>query len=64
MKKAIGKKNEKEEEEKQRMKEVEHLDHINGLDDAGGEHSRGAAINKGLDSGPNAGRLGLLIVSH
>lgn len=44
--------------------EVEYLDHINGLDDAGGEHTGGTAINKGLDSGPNTNRFSLLLVSH
>lgn len=44
--------------------EVEYLDHINGLNDTGGEHAGGTAINKGLDGGPNGGEGGFLIVSH
>ena len=40
------------------------LDHIDGLDDAGGEHTRGTAIDEGLHSGPDTGGFRLLLVSH
>lgn len=34
---------------------VRYLDHVNGLDDAGGEHPGGPAVNEGLDRLPDAG---------
>lgn len=40
------------------------LDHIDGLDDAGGEHTGGTAIDEGLHRGPDSGGFGLLLVSH
>jgi hypothetical protein len=33
-----------------------YLDHVDGLDDAGGEHPGGAAVDEGLDGLPDAGR--------
>ena len=48
------------------MKALLHLDHIDGLNDAGGEHAGGSTIDERLDGGPHAGssRLALLLVSH
>lgn len=40
-----------------------HLDHIDGLDDAGSEHTRGSAIDEGLNGWPDTS-LGLILVSH
>jgi hypothetical protein len=34
----------------------DYLDHVDGLDDAGGEHPGGAAVDEGLDGLPDAGR--------
>lgn len=42
-----------------------YLDHIDRLDDAGGEHAGSTSVGEGLDGGPDAGGgLGLLLVSH
>ena len=34
---------------------MRYLDHVDGLDDAGGEHPGGAAVDEGLDRLPDAG---------
>lgn len=45
------------------MNSVTHLDHIYGLDDTGSQHTRGSAIDKGLNGWPHTS-LGLILVSH
>lgn len=47
-----------------KVKMYENLDHVDGLDDTGGKHTRGTSIDKRLNLWPDTSSLGLLLLCH
>lgn len=46
------------------IRSITNLDHIDRLDDAGGEHTGGTAIDEGFDGGPDSGLALWLPLCH